>query len=111
MKNTQAQEGRRQQTSTSARLFLNVLFVVFVAGGIYAGYLFYATVKDMVAHLQVPTFRNLRLSSVDVGGDPQEDDPASDIFYDWQSNDPINIVLLGLDQRPEESGPSRTDTI
>ena len=94
-----------------ARLFLNVLFITFVAGGIYAGYLFYTTVKDVVAHLQAPTFRNLRLPSVEASSGAQDSHPVSDIFYDWQSKDPINIVLLGLDQRPEESGPSRTDTI
>jgi LCP family protein required for cell wall assembly len=111
MKSAKARRGRQRQTSPWARLILNILFVIFVAGGIYAGCLFYATVKDVVAHLQVPIFPNLQLPSVGASSGSQDNDPDSDIFYDWQSEDPIHIVLLGLDQRPEESGPSRTDTI
>ena len=111
MKSAKARREQRQQASPWARLFLNILFVIFVGGGIYAGYLFYATVKDIVAHMRVPTFPNLRLPSVETSSDSQDNHPGSDIFYDWESTDPIHIVLLGLDQRPEESGPSRTDTI
>ncbi|MCR4408192.1 MAG: LCP family protein [Anaerolineae bacterium] len=110
MKSAKARRGR-QQTSTWAKLILNFLFIVFVAGGIYAGYLFYVTVKDVVAHLQVPIFPNLQLPSVGASSGSQESDPVSNTSYNWESKDPIHIVLLGLDQRPEESGPSRTDTI
>lgn len=110
MKSAKARRGR-QQTSTWAKLILNFLFIVFVAGGIYAGYLFYVTVKDVVAHLQVPIFPNLQLPNVGASSGSQESDPVSNASYNWESKDPIHIVLLGLDQRPEESGPSRTDTI
>jgi len=92
-------------------LILNFLFVVFIAGGIYAGYLFYVTVKDVVAHVQVPIFPNLQLPNVGASSGSQEENPTSPNLYDWESKEPIHIVLLGLDQRPEESGPSRTDTI
>ncbi|MBC7251253.1 MAG: LCP family protein, partial [Anaerolineae bacterium] len=110
MKSTRARRGRRQ-TSSWARLILNLLFVVFIAGGVYAGYLFYTTVKDVVAHLRIPVFSNLQLPGVGSSSEAQSESPDSDIFYNWESKEPIHIVLLGLDQRPEESGPSRTDTI
>jgi LCP family protein required for cell wall assembly len=111
MKSQTARPERRQRPSPWARLFLNILFVVFIAGGIYAGYLFYVTVKDIVTHVQVPVFLNLQLPSVGASSGSQDDNPVSLGLYDWESKEPIHIVLLGLDQRPEESGPSRTDTI
>lgn len=29
----------------------------------------------------------------------------------WKSKEPVNILFLGTDQRPDEKGPSRTDTM
>jgi LCP family protein required for cell wall assembly len=80
---------------------LSILLVVFVAGGIYAAYLFYATVKDLVAHaeLGVPVLPSTEQGQV-------EDENLPDI-----AQERVNILLLGTDKRVQEQGPSRTDTI
>jgi LCP family protein required for cell wall assembly len=82
-------------------LFLGTLLVVFVAGGIYSGYLFYTTIKDFVAHAQLgmPVQPGL-----EQGRAPQEELP--DI-----AKERVNILLLGIDKRANEKGPSRTDTM
>jgi len=80
---------------------LGVLLVLFVAGGAYGGYLFYSTVKDLVAHAQLgapvlPNTEQGRAESADLPNIARER---------------VNILLLGTDKRPSEPGPSRTDTI
>ncbi len=99
-----ARKGRRSSwgVKTNWRLsLLSVFLVVFVAGGVYAGYLFYSTVKDVVAHAQLgaPVRTNNEQGQVDAPNVP-------DI-----AQERTNILLLGSDQRAEELGPSRTDTI
>lgn len=89
------------------------LFVLFVAGGIYAGYLFYATVRDLVAHAQVKSFPLLGLpSGSNHDGDQTSGKGSEGPFYDFDRPEGrINILLLGIDQRPGETGPFRTDTM
>ena len=91
-----------RSVSTGWKLSLFSLFlIIFVAGGIYAGYLFYATVKDVVAHAQwgdaVPP--NTEQSGVDEENVPNI------------AQERANILLLGIDKRAQEKGPSRTDTV
>jgi len=80
---------------------LSGLLVIFVAGGIYAGYLFYATVRDLVAHAQLgmPI-----VSNTEPGG--ADDQNLPDL-----AQERVNILLLGTDERVNERGPSRTDTM
>jgi LCP family protein required for cell wall assembly len=80
---------------------LSILLIIFVAGGIYAGYLFYSTVKDLVAHAQLgaPV-----LANADPGSSDQPNMP--DI-----ARERTNILLLGIDKRAQELGASRTDTM
>ena len=80
---------------------LSVFLVVFVAGGIYAGYLFYSTIKDLVAHAQLgaPVLANTEQGRVDVQNVPNI------------TQERTNILLLGIDKRAQELGASRTDTM
>ena len=56
---TQAQLRRpiqpHHQVSWLSRLLAVVLTLAFLAGGGYSGYIFYVTVKDVVAHAELPT--------------------------------------------------------
>jgi LCP family protein required for cell wall assembly len=72
-----------------------------VAGGFYAAYLFYSTIRDVVAHAQLGM-------PVISGTEPGEANPQAtpDI-----AQERVNILLLGTDQRDGEQGPSRTDTM
>ncbi len=80
---------------------LSGLLIIFVAGGIYAGYLFYATVRDLVAHAQLGM---PLVSSTEPGG--ADDQNLPDL-----AQERVNILLLGTDARVNERGPSRTDTM
>ncbi len=97
---------RGSKSSRSAKsdwklTLLSVFLVIFVAGGFYAAYLFYSTIRDVVAHAQLgmPV-----ISSSDSGQTNLQ--PPPDI-----SQERVNILLLGTDQRGSEEGPSRTDTM
>ncbi len=80
---------------------LSVILIVFVAGGIYAGYLFYSTIKDLVAHAQVGS---PVLASTEQGQIEEQSPPNI-------AQERTNILLLGTDRRAVETGPSRTDTM
>jgi len=81
--------------------FFSVFLILFVAGGIYAGYLFYATVKDVVAHAQWGAATPPNSEQSGVG---EENVPNI-------AQERTNILLLGIDKRAQEKGPSRTDTM
>jgi len=80
---------------------LTVLLIIFVAGGIYSGYLFYTTVKNLVAHAQLnmPSLPNVGQGRADAESLPNV------------AQERVNILLLGVDKRAQEQGPSRTDTM
>jgi len=80
---------------------LSVALVAFTAGGVYAGYLFYSTVKDLVAHAQLSS---PVLPNTEQGRSENENLPNI-------ARERVNILLLGTDKRAGEIGPSRTDTI
>ncbi len=85
------------------QLVLMILFLLLLAGGIYCGYLFYTTVRDLVAHSRfafLPSSPNANVVRANV-----EDLP------NWEKNERINILLLGIDRRAIEQGPCRTDTM
>ncbi|HID62434.1 MAG TPA: LytR family transcriptional regulator [Anaerolineae bacterium] len=105
---------RRRGSYIWLRLFLSLIFVLFLAGGVYSGSLFYFTVKDIVAHAQIPSLPNLQLpipaisSGSEGGGEavvPRVDLPV------WEKKERVNILLLGIDKREGEHGPWRTDTM
>ena len=80
---------------------LVVVLVLFVAGGVFAGYLFYSTVKEVVAHAQLG-------SPVVADAQPGQ---ADDIQPPRIAQERTSILLLGIDKRGQETGPSRTDTM
>jgi LCP family protein required for cell wall assembly len=75
--------------------------VVFVAGGICAGYLFYSTVRDLVAHAQL---------SIPVLPDAEQGRAQDESLPDI-TQERVNVLVLGTDKRVHEEGPSRTDTM
>jgi LCP family protein required for cell wall assembly len=88
------------KASWKSPLLAAVLFL-FVAGGAYAGYLFYSTVRDFVAQAQLggPAWVNTEQGRGDEQTLPNV------------RQERTNILLLGIDKRAGELGPSRTDTI
>lgn len=100
MKNSRTGE---RQSSPRLRALFGLLYTVFLVGGCYFGYLFYATVKDIVAHTQIPYLPNLPVIE-------RIDRRAVDL-PDWEKGERVNVLLLGIDKRQGEEGPWRTDTM
>lgn len=90
------------------QLMLSVLFGLFVAGGVYSAYLFYLTVKEVAAHAQFPTMPVLYLP---VPGQKPVPVLVKEETVNWEKKERANILLLGIDRRPGEEGPWRTDTM
>jgi polyisoprenyl-teichoic acid--peptidoglycan teichoic acid transferase len=104
-----------------------VILIVFMAGGLLSGYLFYETVRMVVASVplnpvqqDVPSLPvigrfNPPASDPGTGGtgaqpasvsNPQPKPPAFSL-----GNERVNILLMGIDSRPGETDPARTDVM
>ena len=108
-------------------VFLGVLLLVFLVAFGYASYLFFQTTRSIV--LNAPQIRNNPVADVEDAVAPGSDltndtalqqqtdtnDPQSSLSAllapIWNEQEPINILLLGIDQRPGEKGAYRTDTM
>ena len=90
------------------QVILSFLYVAFLAGGIYFGYLFYATVREVVTQTQpTPPPKSSAVSE----GEEMEWSEEVVVPPKWERKERMNILLLGLDQREGEYGPWRTDTM
>ena len=108
----------RTRPSSPSRLLRGVLAVILIIVGlplllaaISAGHGFYVAVRESVAHSQLPSLPNVlppipgqqeRKSNISTGGEP---------LPDWQKKERVNILLLGIDEREDQYGPWRTDTM
>ncbi len=109
----------RNRPSSRSKLLRGVLSVILIIVGlpllwatISAGRGFYVAVRESVAHSQLPLLTNVlpsvsgqsqeRQSNISIGGEP---------LPDWQKKERVNILLLGIDQREDQYGPWRTDTM
>jgi LCP family protein required for cell wall assembly len=105
---------RRRGSYIWFRLLLSLIFVLFLVGGVYSGSLFYFTVKDIVAHAQIPSLPNLHLPIPAISGGSEGGGeavaPRIDL-PDWEKKERVTILVLGIDRREGEHGPWRTDTM
>ncbi|NOZ50965.1 MAG: LCP family protein [Chloroflexi bacterium] len=111
-------------------LLLAGLLVLFLAAFAYASYLFFQTARLII--LNAPQVVSARSSDTapsnasTTGADGQtlvnslpvgsQNQPAQSpitplLGSSWNEQEPINILLLGIDQRPGEKGYYRTDTM
>ena len=109
---------------------LGLLLVIFLAAFFYASFLFFRTARTILS--ASPQASNLlsnaqqeeQLQLVGMDSQPPSDSnqspqvaaapevtPQVDINSFWETQDPLNILLLGIDQRPGEQGYYRTDTM
>jgi LCP family protein required for cell wall assembly len=106
------------------------MILIFVLGGAYVGYVFYFTVKNAVARTTLPGLPSVDLAlplasalpltgSVDDfpgilpiirGGDAGQVGVTGALLPDYERKERVNILLLGIDKRPNETY-SRTDTM
>ena len=91
-----------------AQFVLSILFGLFVAGGFYSAYMFYMTIREIVASAEMPVMPVLYLP---VPGQKPVPLLIREETVDWQRKERVNILLLGIDRRPGEHGPWRSDTM
>ncbi len=95
-----------RSTGNDRQLLWSVFLVVFVTGGLFFGYLFYASVRDIVAYGNLPFLFGGSLSQAHAGS---PEDPAPDPVP--LPTGRVNVLLMGIDRREGEKGPWRTDTM
>ena len=109
----------RNRPSSRSKLLRGVLSVILIIVGlpllwatISAGRGFYVAVRESVAHSQLPLLTNVLPS---VSGQSQERQSnistVGEPLPDWQKKERVNILLLGIDEREDQHGPWRTDTM
>jgi LCP family protein required for cell wall assembly len=114
------------------RALIGVFLMIFLAGGLYSGYLFYATIREIVAKTELPAIPVIQLPSIHLPEAAAEEhvdepvpvlpemtpvvDPGNDLAYEpppapVTNGERINVLLLGIDRRGGKSWAFRTDTI
>jgi len=97
------------KTWSWSKVVLSLLSVLVVSGAFYSVYLFFDTVRASVARTTLPIMPN----TAPIGDDVTSSAGASgqDLPDIVARSETFNILVLGIDQREGETGPSRTDTI
>ncbi|MBN1400559.1 MAG: LCP family protein [Anaerolineae bacterium] len=98
------------------KALLSFLAVIVISGALYSGFLFFTTVRALVAQTAVPFAENV---VAPVARSEAEEPPkrvrhspgASELPDIAAQKDRVNILLLGIDQRDNDPGPWRTDTM
>lgn len=83
-------------------VLLGGLFGIFALGGVWSGYYFYDTARELAFRYGIPGLGGPSIIQPRVSARD-----APDILR----GERVNILLLGVDLRPQESGPTRTDTL
>lgn len=122
---------RRNRPPVWLRIFIGLFMVLFVVGGLYSGYLFYATIRGIVAGADLPALPHFQLPAIKLPqasaeGSVAEPAPlmpamtplpgAGELSYTPPSgpvmdSNRINVLLLGIDRRGGTGWGYRTDTI
>ncbi len=88
------------------RAILSIALALFIVGGLFSGYVFYSTVRALVAEASFSPLPNLNL----FAPAPSQGDTGVPAVPVWQRTERANILLLGADKRPDEK-VYRTDTL
>lgn len=81
--------------------------MLFVCGGIFFGYQIYDTVREAVITLGLPDIGSLPALSA-AGANAQ---PTRENVPNIMAGERVNVLVLGIDRRPSEKCPCRTDTM
>jgi LCP family protein required for cell wall assembly len=86
-----------------ARVLASAVYTLFLTGALVLAFSFYRSVRDIIAYSPLSSGLQLPLA-----GDPVL---RPDSVPDWSQRERVNILLLGVDQRPDEEGPWRSDSM
>ncbi|HEY6041322.1 MAG TPA: LCP family protein [Anaerolineae bacterium] len=89
------------------RALIAFLFPVFMCGGLASGFYFYDTVRTVISRVTLPDY-TLEMTKIAR--------PLAEALPTLQApniaaGDRLNILLMGIDRRPEEKCPCRSDTM
>lgn len=109
----------RSSLSLWARLMLFLAFLLFVTGGLLFGYLFYSNVTQRMAEPLNPVQSAVSIPPSSIPPSEPSHNVAAPVAAPTAPPSSgssfanrVNILLLGIDQREQESGqPTRTDTM
>jgi len=105
--NSQTRRPRKRKSGGPPIFFIGMIFLaVFVCGGLVFGYQIYDTVRQAVVTLGLPDIGDL--PSIVASGAPQ---PTRENVPNIVAGERVNILILGIDRRPTEKCPCRTDTM
>jgi LCP family protein required for cell wall assembly len=111
--------GKHRRSPLWLRVLIPFFLVVFFVGGIFSGYALYVTLRDVVAHIELPSLPVLRFPSIslpkarasesneevlptmgspDAQGSSENLPVAPPAAASIQAGDRINILLLGLNR-------------
>jgi LCP family protein required for cell wall assembly len=92
----------------------NRLLMIWLAGfamiGLIAACIFFSLVRDLVRNWSTTVLVAPAASSVTVT-DPQTGQPVVPEIPPWNGVERVTVLLLGIDERHQETGPFRTDTM
>ncbi len=92
----------------------NRLLIIWLAGfaviGLIAACIFFSLVRDLVRNWNTTALVAPAASSVTVT-DPKTGQPVAPEIQSWNGVERVNVLLLGIDERHQETGPFRTDTM
>ncbi len=88
------------------RALTSFIVVVVAAGALLSGAFFFVTLRRVVAQTQLPFVENVTSPETIPGRAPEQDLP--DLA---EKKERVNILLLGIDRRAQETGPTRSDTM
>ena len=113
----QAETSPHKPMSLGARLTLSLAFVLFVAGGLLFGYIFYSAVTERMAQplnpaaASVPVLPANNNASMPAAA-PAPSTSSNPVVNVTTPGSRVTILLMGIDQRDSESGqPTRSDTM
>jgi len=92
----------------------NRLLMVWLAGfaviGLIAACIFFSLVRDLVRNWSTTALVAPVASSVTIT-DPKTGQPVAPEVPSWNGVERVTVLLLGIDERHQETGPFRTDTM
>jgi polyisoprenyl-teichoic acid--peptidoglycan teichoic acid transferase len=84
--------------------------VGFAVIGLVAACIFFNLVRDLVRHWNTTALAAPAATGLAVT-DPRTGQPVAVEIPDWDGVERITVLLLGIDERKQETGPFRTDTM
>jgi LCP family protein required for cell wall assembly len=92
----------------------NRLLIIWLTGfaviGIIAACIFFSLVRDLVRNWSTTALTEPVVNSA-VVTDPQTGKPVVPEIQSWNGVERVTVLLLGIDERHQETGPFRTDTM